>query len=433
MRKGTRNSSKAEKKSQTKDRLEQLEQLQQEAASSDELSPEEQAVVRLASLVVENGIVDRASDIHLDPTQEGLRFRLRVDGVLQEVCTFEKAIQDPLVGRVKIMADMDAAERRLPQDGRILMRYDGKELDLRVSTLPSMFGEKVTMRILDPSHVLLDLERLGFYPDDLEILKNQLQQPAGMIVFSGPTGCGKTTVMYSSLNFRTRPEINVMSVEDPVEYALPGVTQVRVNPRAGLTFEVALRQFLRSDPDVIMVAELRDLRSAYLCIQAALTGHLLLTALHTHDAPQALTRLIDMGVEPFLIADSVICVVSQRLVRTICPECKEPVELPKELLAMVRAESEAGGLIWPSKEPTFYHGKGCEQCRNSGYRGRTGIFQVMPLSQELAGLLVEGASLEPLREAALQGGMKTLRADGIRKAMEGITTVQEVFRVTTWG
>jgi type IV pilus assembly protein PilB len=334
-----------------------------------------------------------------------------------------KYVHAPLVSRIKIMGDMNIAERRIPQDGRIHVRHEGKDYDLRVSSLPTVFGEKVVMRILDQSSVLIGLSKLGMVGETQAQLESIIVQPNGMILSTGPTGSGKTTTQYSILNKINSVEKNIITIEDPVEYQLPGLSQVHVNRKAGLTFASAMRSFLRQDPDIIMVGEVRDLETAETAIQASLTGHLVLSTLHTNDAPSAITRLMDMGVEPFLIASSIIGILAQRLGRSICRNCKEPYKPPAEALHRV------GFNVDDVDNVVFYRGRGCEQCRHTGYRGRTGIFEMMLINEEIADLTVKRAPLSEIRSAALAGGMKTLKMDGFQKVVEGMTTVEEVMRV----
>jgi type IV pilus assembly protein PilB len=321
------------------------------------------------------------------------------------------------------MGDMNIAERRLPQDGRIHIRHEGKEYDLRVSTLPTVFGEKGVMRILDQSSVLIGLNKLGMPAETQAELESLIVQPNGMILSSGPTGSGKTTTQYSILNKINSVEKNIITIEDPVEYQLVGLSQVHVNRKAGLTFASAMRSFLRQDPDIIMVGEIRDLETAEMAVQASLTGHLVLSTLHTNDAPASITRLMDMGVEPFLISSSVIAVLAQRLGRRICPNCKEPYKPPAEALRRV------GFGVEDVENVVFYRGRGCEHCRHTGYRGRTGVFELMVLNEEIQDLTVKRAPLSEVRNAALAHGMKTLKQDGFQKVLEGQTTVEEIMRV----
>ncbi len=384
---------------------------------------DEAPIIRVVNVVIQQAIKDRASDIHVEPDRRGVRIRYRIDGVLHEVMRVPKYVHAPLISRIKIMGDMNIAERRLPQDGRIHVRHEGKEYDLRVSTMPTVFGEKCVMRILDQSSVLIGLNKLGMLPETQAELESVIVQPNGMILSTGPTGSGKTTTQYSILNKINSVEKNISTIEDPVEYQLPGLNQVHVNRKAGLTFASAMRSFLRQDPDIMMIGEVRDLETAETAIQASLTGHLVLSTLHTNDAPSAITRMMDMGVEPFLIASSIIAVLAQRLGRRICPNCKEPYKPPAEALQRV------GFTVEDMENVVFYRGRGCEQCRHTGYRGRTGIFELMMINEEVQDLTVKRAPLSEVRNAALANGMKTLKQDGFQKVLEGQTTVEEVMRV----
>ncbi|MDH4179075.1 MAG: ATPase, T2SS/T4P/T4SS family [Armatimonadota bacterium] len=384
---------------------------------------EEAPIIRVVNVVIQQAIKDRASDIHVEPDRRGVRIRYRIDGVLHEVMRVPKYVHAPLVSRIKIMADMNIAERRIPQDGRIHIRHEGKDYDLRVSSLPTVFGEKVVMRILDQSSVLIGLNKLGMLGETQAQLESVIVQPNGMILSTGPTGSGKTTTQYSILNKINSVEKNILTIEDPVEYQLPGLSQVHVNRKAGLTFASAMRSFLRQDPDIIMVGEIRDLETAETAVQASLTGHLVLSTLHTNDAPSAITRLMDMGVEPFLIASSIVGILAQRLARRICQNCKEPYKPPAEALHRV------GFNVDDMENVVFYRGRGCEQCRHTGYRGRNGIFEMLLVNEEVADLTVKRAPLSEIRAAALAGGMKTLKMDGFQKVLEGMTTVEEIMRV----
>jgi type IV pilus assembly protein PilB len=384
---------------------------------------DEAPIIRVVNVVIQQAIKDRASDIHVEPDRRGVRIRYRVDGVLHEVMRVPKYVHAPLISRIKIMGDMNIAERRLPQDGRIHIRHEGKEYDLRVSTLPTVFGEKGVMRILDQSSVLIGLNKLGMPAETQAELESLIVQPNGMILSSGPTGSGKTTTQYSILNKINSVEKNIITIEDPVEYQLVGLSQVHVNRKAGLTFASAMRSFLRQDPDIIMVGEIRDLETAEMAVQASLTGHLVLSTLHTNDAPASITRLMDMGVEPFLISSSVIAVLAQRLGRRICPNCKEPYKPPAEALRRV------GFSVEDVENVVFHRGRGCEHCRHTGYRGRTGVFELMVLNEEIQDLTVKRAPLSEVRNAALAHGMKTLKQDGFQKVLEGQTTVEEIMRV----
>jgi len=353
-----------------------------------------------------------------------LRVRYRVDGVLHETMTMPKYIQAPLLSRYKIMAEMNIAERRVPQDGRIPIKYDSKDFDLRVSCLPSMFGEKIVCRILDKSSVLIGLNKLGFSAELQSQLEELIIQPNGMVLSTGPTGSGKTTTQYSVLHKLNSIERNILTIEDPCEYQLTGVTQVQVNKKAGLSFAAALRSFLRQDPDIIMVGEMRDLETAEIAVESALTGHLVLSTLHTNDAPSAVIRLVDMGIEPFLISATVIGVLAQRLGRKICQNCKEPFEVPATDLRRFGFKPESA-----DQRLTLWRGRGCETCRHTGYKGRLGLYSLMRVNDEVAELIVRRASLNDIRDSAKANGMKELREDGLQKVLEGITTPEEVMRV----
>ena len=384
---------------------------------------DEAPIIRVVNVIIQQAIKDRASDIHIEPDRRGVRIRYRVDGVLHEVMQVPKYVHAPLISRVKIMGDMNIAERRIPQDGRIHIRHEGQEFDLRVSSLPTVFGEKIVMRILDQSSVLIGLHKLGMFAETQAQLEAIIVQPNGMILSTGPTGSGKTTTQYAILNKINSVEKNIITIEDPVEYQLRGLNQVHVNRKAGLTFANAMRAFVRQDPDIIMVGEIRDLETAETGVQASLTGHLVLSTLHTNDAPSAVTRLVDMGVEPFLISASIIGVLAQRLARQICQNCKEPYKPPSEALRRV------GFNVEDVDDVVFYRGRGCEQCKHTGYRGRNGIFEFMLMTEEIQDLIVKRAPLSEVRNAALANGMKTLKQDGFQKVLEGMTTVEEVMRV----
>ncbi len=384
---------------------------------------EEAPVVRLVNLIISQAIGDGASDIHMEPHRRSVQVRYRIDGLLHDVMTPPKQLQAAIVSRIKIMANLDIAERRIPQDGRIHVVIENKEYDLRVSTLPTVFGEKVVMRILDQSSTRLGLGKLGFTSATLETWEGMAAKPYGMILVSGPTGSGKTTTLYSTLYKINTTDKNIVTVEDPVEYQLPRVNQVQVNPKAGLTFANGLRSFLRQDPDIIMVGEIRDKETAEIAIQASLTGHLVLSTIHTNDAPSAATRLVDMGVEPFLISSSVLGVLAQRLARTICTNCRESYAPPVEALHRLGLKPEQG------EEILFYRGKGCDRCKGSGYKGRYGIFELMPMSEAIRDLVLKGTSADQIRQQAIAEGMKTLADDGILKVLEGATTIDELLRV----
>ncbi len=379
--------------------------------------------VSIINSLISQGIKDRASDIHIEPQDKNLRVRFRIDGVLREVVTFPRHTHPSLISRVKIMSEMDIAEKRLPQDGRIKVNESGRDIDIRVSTLPTILGEKAVLRILDKLSVILDINGLGFSADNIDKYRRFYSQPYGMILVTGPTGSGKTTTLYSTLTVVNKPGENIITVEDPVEYRLDGINQVQINPRAGLTFASGLRSILRQDPNIIMVGEVRDGETADIAIRAALTGHLVFTTLHTNDAPGAITRLIDMGVEPFLTASSVLGVVAQRLVRVICPDCKQaytPEPNSPERLFLGRG---------PDDKLTLHRGTGCLRCGQTGYRGRLAIHEVMPVTPAIRELITRRASAGELSALARQEGMTTMREDGIAKALAGKTTVEEVMRV----
>ncbi len=379
-------------------------------------------IIRIANTIIVKSIQDGASDIHVEPQRRNVRIRYRVDGVLHEMMTIPKYVHPPLLSRIKIMSEMDIAERRKAQDGRIPLKHAGKDYDLRVSVIPTVNGEKAVMRILDKSSVLLGLAKLGLFPDTQAALEDLIAQPYGIFLSCGPTGSGKTTTQYSVLNKLNNVAVNIITIEDPVEYQLPGIAQVAVNRKAGVDFSTALRSFLRQDPDIIMVGEIRDLETAEIAVEASLTGHLVLSTIHTNDAPSSVTRLIDMGVEAFLIAASLIGSMAQRLVRRICAECKVAYKPPQEALARF-------GFRTDDKPMTFYRGQGCSICRETGYKGRWGIYELLMMNSELNELIVKQASVQELKEAARAVGMRTLQEDGMKKVVEGMTTIEEVMRV----
>lgn len=381
---------------------------------------EEAPVVKLVNLIIIEAIKAGASDIHIEPDENLLRTRYRIDGVLHEVMSPPKHLQSAIISRIKILSGMDIAERRLPQDGRFQLKVENRQIDSRVSTVPTVYGENVVIRLLDLTSVLLGLGELGFSSEELKIYENLIRKPYGIILATGPTGSGKTTTLYSSLNTINSPEKNIVTIEDPIEYRLELVRQMQVNPKAGLTFANGLRSILRQDPDIIMVGEIRDLETAEIAIQAALTGHLVFSTLHTNDAPGAITRLVDMGVEPFLVASSITGVVAQRLVRTICKDCKEEYKPSEKILKDM-------GLSTTAK---YFRGKGCKKCMNTGYKGRIGIFELMAPNDEIRALIVAKASTNEIRKATLNSRMKTMRDDGIDKVKSGATTLEEVLRVT---
>jgi len=385
---------------------------------------DEAPVIRVANALIQQAIKEDSSDIHIEPQRRGVRIRYRVDGVLHETMLMPKYIQPPLISRFKIMAEMNIAERRIPQDGRIPITYQGKDYDLRVSCLPNAHGEKIVCRILDKSSVLLGLNKLGFGAETQAQLEELVGQPQGMVLSTGPTGSGKTTTQYSVLHKLNSIEVNLLTIEDPIEYQLTGITQVQVNKKAGLTFGNALRSFLRQDPDIIMVGEMRDLETAEIAIESALTGHLVLSTLHTNDAPSAVIRMVDMGVEPYLISATVIGVLAQRLTRKICQNCKEPYEEEAGYLRRFGFKPESA-----DQKITLWRGRGCELCRQTGFRGRLGIYSLLRMNDEIAELVVRRAPLADIRDAAKANGMLELREDGLIKVLDGITTPEEVRRV----
>ncbi len=398
-----------------------------ESTAKDAQDADEAPIIRIVNTILMYAIKDGASDIHIEPQQKGVRIRYRIDGVLHEQMKIPPHILGPLVSRVKIMADMNIAERRIPQDGRIRLKLQDKEFDMRVNSCPTAHGEKVVMRILDKSSVMIGMDKLGLYPETQVALLDICNQPNGMMMVCGPTGSGKTTTLYSVINIINTVEKNIMTVEDPVEYQLPGLSQVHVNRKAGLTFATALRAFLRQDPDIIMVGETRDLETAEIVVQAALTGHLVLSTVHTNDAPSTATRLADMGVEPFLISASMVGALAQRLTRRICANCKEEYRPPRELVLRF------GHDIDKEPELKFWRGRGCNNCKQTGFKGRMGVYELMTINDEIAEMIVRRAPLSELKEAARSNGMTTLQEDGFRKCLDGMTTVEEVMRVVFTG
>jgi len=380
-------------------------------------------VVRLINGLLLDAVERGVSDIHIEPFEKELRIRYRIDGVLQEVMKPPLKMKPALTSRVKILSQLNIAERRLPQDGRIKLRTRNKVVDFRVSTLPVIFGEKIVLRILDKTNLTLDLETFGFEPQAKQDFMRAIMNPYGMVLVTGPTGSGKTTTLYSALSKLNTEEVNIMTAEDPVEYNIHGINQVLVRTEIGMTFSAALRAFLRQDPNIIMVGEIRDIETGGIAIKAALTGHLVMSTVHTNDAPSTITRLIDMGLEPFNVAGALNCVAAQRLLRRICTNCKEPVTYPAEYL-------DAAGIRGEDREITFYRGKGCDRCGGTGYKGRAGLYEVMAMSPELRRLIMQGASADELRAQGLAEGMLTLRMDGLRKVAQGVTTLEEVVKET---
>jgi general secretion pathway protein E len=387
---------------------------------------EEAPIIRLINALLLQAVKERASDIHIEPYERELDVRLRIDGMLHRVLTPPKIIQDALISRIKIMSNLDIAEKRLPQDGRIRLLLGGRDIDIRVSVIPTSHGERAVLRLLDRKQGLLGLWEVGFSKDDEKKLDEDLKRPDGIILVTGPTGSGKTTTLYAALNRIHTEEKNIITVEDPIEYQLKGIGQMQVNPRIGLTFASGLRSIVRQDPDVIMVGEIRDLETAEIAMQASLTGHLVLSTLHTNDAPSALVRLIDMGIEPFLVASSLASVLAQRLVRTICPHCKKSYE-PSDV-----EKSYVRNSIRTVQEKSFvlYRGEGCEKCNGRGYFGRTGIFELLAIDNEIRPMITDTIDTQGIKNVAVSRGMKTLRKDGIEKVINGVTTLEEVLRVT---
>jgi type IV pilus assembly protein PilB len=381
-------------------------------------------IVKYVNALITQAIQDRASDIHLEPTERDLRVRYRIDGVLHEIMRSPKTIQSGVISRLKIMADINIAERRIPQDGRLSVNANGKKVDLRVATLPTVWGEKVVMRILDNSTAMLDLADLGFSEENYQRYSWSFVKPYGMILVTGPTGSGKSTTLYATLNILNRPEVNIITVEDPVEYRLAGVNQIQTHVKAGLTFSSALRSILRADPDIVLIGEIRDHETALIAIEAALTGHLVLSTLHTNDAPSAITRLTEMGVEPFLVGSSVDCVLAQRLARLLCPKCKEEYIPTPEALLTARYPWQDGEPL-----PRLFRSVGCSACAKTGYKGRLALHEVMPVSEEVERLTVEHAPASRITEVAIREGMITLRLDGMAKVAQGITSIDEILRV----
>jgi type II secretory ATPase GspE/PulE/Tfp pilus assembly ATPase PilB-like protein len=394
--------------------------MKKETASSavDSDSQEVWSSIRAVKMIIVNALVDRATDIHVEPEIETLRLRFRIDGVLHEVIGPPKELQTEIVPCIKAMADMDVAERRKPLDGRFQVEYDDRRIDIRVSTSPTIYGEKVALRLLDRQGYLLELDTLGIQPEVLGKFRRLIERPQGMILVSGPTGCGKTSTLYSALSAIDVKSKNVITIEEPVEYQLDGISQIPINPRADVTFASGLRSILRQDPDIIMVGEIRDAETAQIAIQAALTGHLIFSTLHTNDSVGAIIRMMDIGVEPYLISGSVLAVLSQRLVRCICPHCKEPDTPNVDDLEELGIPSDAN--------TKYFHGKGCEKCKFTGFIGRTGIFELLPIDDPLREMIDKKASAVTIKSYAAKNGMQTLVEDGITKAMQGITTINEV-------
>jgi type IV pilus assembly protein PilB len=400
--------------------------IEEEEADTDggEAIADEAPIVKLVNSLIADAVRKGASDIHVEPYEKHLRVRFRIDGVMQEMMSPPFKFKSAIISRLKIMAELDIAERRVPQDGRIRIKVLNRTIDLRVSSLPTIFGEKIVMRVLDKGNLNVDLERLGFEPASMKNFVTAIASPYGMVLVTGPTGSGKTTTLYSALSRVNTPEVNVMTAEDPVEYNLDGINQVLVHEDVGLTFAAALKAFLRQDPNIIMVGEIRDLETASIAVKAALTGHLVLSTLHTNDAPSAIGRLIDMGVEPFLVASSLNLILAQRLVRRICNNCKRKIELPSEVIFELQLDPTEAAAA------NICDGQGCVDCNGTGYRGRQGIYEVMPMTTALKDLVLERAPAGEIKRVAIENGMLTLRRDALEKLKRGVTTAEEVLKET---
>jgi len=393
-----------------------------------EKAAEEAPIIKLVNLILTDSVKRGASDIHVEPYENEMRVRFRVDGVLQTVMSPPLKLRDAITSRMKIMAKLDIAEKRLPQDGRIMIKYKAegkkKELDFRVSTVPTLYGEKIVLRLLDKENLRLDMTKLGFEPESLQKFERNILKPYGMVLVTGPTGSGKTNTLYSSVSRLNQVDTNIMTAEDPVEFQLQGINQVQMKDQIGLNFAASLRAFLRQDPNIILVGEIRDFETAEIAVKAALTGHLVLSTLHTNDAPSTISRLMNMGIEPFLVATSVNLICAQRLVRRICANCKEELDIPEQALI------DAGYTPEEAKTTKIYHGKGCSTCGKRGYKGRTGLYEVMEINDELRELILVGASALELKKKAIEQGMITLRRSGLIKSALGLTTLEEVIRET---
>lgn len=392
--------------------------------SGSDAAEDDAPIVRFVNLLISQGIQDKASDIHIEPAEFDMKVRYRIDGVLHEMQAAPKAIQNGVISRLKIMSEIDIAERRKPQDGRMSVSHGGRKIDLRVATLPTVWGEKIVMRILDNSNTAVSMDKLALLPRNYAAYRSSYTKPYGMILVTGPTGSGKSTTLYTTLNEVARPEINVITVEDPVEYRMAGINQVQVNPKAGLTFASALRSILRSDPDVVLIGEIRDHETAQIAIEASLTGHLVLSTLHTNDAPSAVTRLTEMDIEPFLVGSALDCVVAQRLARRLCDRCKIAYQHDPDELASLRF-----GFDPSQAAPTLYRPVGCTNCSGTGYQGRMGLHEVMLVTEQIERLAVQRASAVEIQQVAISQGMLTLRQDGWAKVQLGLTSVEEILRV----
>lgn len=393
-------------------------------ATDDDRDLEQAPVVKLVNLILTEAVRNHANDVHIEPQDKDVRIRFRIDGVLHEMMRSPKKVQGGITSRIKIMAGMDIAERRVPQDGRFGIVVEGMACDFRVATLPTIYGEKVVLRLLGKEAILMNLNDMGFSQESLDRFQSSFTKPYGAMLVTGPTGSGKTTTMYAALNVLNDPEKNLITVEDPVEYRLPGVNQVQVNIRAELTFGAALRSILRHDPDIVMIGEIRDEETALIAIESALTGHLVLSTLHTNDAASSLTRLVEMGIEPFLVSSAVDCVVAQRLARRLCEHCREPYKPTKKAL------DEINFPVPETKIDVIYRARGCKKCNSTGYRGRVGLYEVLLVSEAIERLIVQRAISDQVAKVAIEEGMKTLRYDGFLKVIDGLTSIEEIMRVT---
>ena len=407
-----------------------VEVIEEERLDVSEVTAESQKapIVKIVSLILNEALRKRASDIHIEPTEKDLRVRYRVDGALHEALRLPKKNQNAVIARIKIMSKLDITENRIPQDGRFKIKLGTKEIDFRVSILPITFGNKVVLRALDKANLSVGLDKLGFLPQPLEAFKKAMKLPFGMILLTGPTGSGKSTTLYSIINSVNTPEVNIVTIEDPVEYELEGITQIQANADIGLTFANGLRSILRQSPDVVMVGEIRDFETGDIAIKASLTGQLVLSTLHTNDAAGAITRLIDMGVEPFLVSASVVLTAAQRLCRKICTKCKEPVDIPRKVFERIDIDIDIDKLL---KRAPFYSGKGCQKCNNTGYLGRMGILESLEIDDKIRGMIIDGSSSDEIKKYAVSKGMKTLRDSAIENFALGLTTLEEVLRITT--
>lgn len=396
---------------------------QDEDLGADDAQSADAPVVKLVNSLISDAVGKGASDIHIEPYEKMVRVRFRIDGQLHEMMSPPFKMKNATISRLKIMSDLDIAEKRVPQDGRIKIRMHNKSIDLRVSSLPTIFGEKIVMRILDKSNLQIDLTKLGFHPVALAKFLNAIEQPYGMVLVTGPTGSGKSTTLYSALNKINRPHSNIMTAEDPVEYNLEGINQVNVREDIGLTFAASLKAFLRQDPNIIMVGEVRDLETASIATKAALTGHLVMSTLHTNDAASSINRLIDMGIEPFLVSSSVLMIIAQRLVRRLCDKCKQPVKMHEEALRELGIEESEGEL-------SLFEAKGCVTCNSTGYKGRCGLYEVMEITPNIRELIIERGSTAEIKKSAMDDSMMTLRIDGLDKFKKGQTSLEEVLRET---